>query len=153
MECSLLYKSRPPQNVEEIHNEYIFANKFVCSNNKPLKLIDFRGIHESLKELTVKSIINDNGHFLTLGEIKERLKWNISIYDYNIIRSSIPTKWKRKISDNVPSMNLYSNITVPVRGQLISLTQMKNKDIYWELIGNKEIQSIHGLTCTLFYMQ
>ena len=113
----------------------------MCSNNKPLKLIDFRGIHESLKELTVKSIINDNGHFLTLGEIKERLKWNISIYDYNIIRSSIPTEWKRKMSDNVPSMNLYSNITVPVRGQLISLTQMKNKDIYWELIGNKEIQA------------
>ena len=36
-------------------------------------------VHESLKELTVKCIINDNGHFLTLGEIKERLKWNISI--------------------------------------------------------------------------
>ena len=116
----------------------------MCSNNKPLKLIDFRGIHESLKELTVKSIINDNGHFLTLGEIKERLKWNISIYDYNIIRSSIPfpfPEWKRKMSDNVPSMNLYSKITVPVRSQLISLTQMKNKDIYWELIGNKEIQA------------
>ena len=48
--------------MEEIHNEYIFANKFVCSNNKPLKLIDFR-VHESLKELTVKCIINDNGHF------------------------------------------------------------------------------------------
>ena len=63
MECWLLFKSRPPQNVEEIPNEYIFANKFVCSNNKPLKLIDFRGIHESLEELTVKSIINDNGHF------------------------------------------------------------------------------------------
>ena len=45
------------------------------------------------------------------------------------------------MSDNVPSMNLYSNITVPVRGQLISLMQMKNKDIYWELIGNKEIQA------------
>ena len=73
--------------MEEIHNEYTFANKVVCSNNKPLKLIDFRGVHESLKELRVKCIINDNGHFLTLGEIKERLKWNISIYDYNIIRS------------------------------------------------------------------
>ena len=66
MECWLLFKSRPPQNVEEIQNEYIFANKFVCSNNKPLKLIDFIGVHESLKELTVKCIINDNGHFLTL---------------------------------------------------------------------------------------
>ena len=41
------------------------------------------------------------------------------------------------MSDNVPNMNLYSNITVPVRGQLIRLMQMKNKDIYWELIGNK----------------
>ena len=97
--------------------------------NKPLKLIRFRGVHESLKELTVKCIINDNGHFLTLGEIKERLKWNISIYDYNIIRSSLPTEWKRKMSDNVPSMNLYSNITVPVKGQLISLTQMKKRHI------------------------
>ena len=48
---------------------------------------------------------------------------------------------KRKMSDNIPSMNLYSNTTVPVRGQLISLTQMKNKDIYWELIRNKEIQA------------
>ena len=141
MECWLLFKSRPPQNVEEIHNEYIFANKFVCSNNKPLKLMDFRGVHQSLKELTVKCIINDNGRFLTLGEIKERLKWNISIHDHNIIQSSLPTEWKRKMLDNLPSMNLYSNITVSVRGQLISLMQMKNKDIYWELIGNKEIQA------------
>ena len=106
--------------MEEIHNEYIFANKFVCSNNKTLKLVDFRGVHESLKELTVKCIINDNGHFLTLGEIKEWLKWNISIFEYNIIRSPLPTEWKRKMSDNVPSMNLYSNITLPVRGQLIT---------------------------------
>ena len=45
------------------------------------------------------------------------------------------------MSDNAPGMNLYSNITVPVRGQLISLTQMQNKGIYWELIGNKEIQA------------
>ena len=120
MECWLLFKSRPPQNVEEIHNEYIFANKFVCSNNKPLKLMDFRRVHQSLKELTVKCIINDNGRFLTLGEIKERLKWNISIHDYNIIQSSLPTEWKRKMLDNLPSMNLYSNITVSVRGQLIS---------------------------------
>ena len=73
--------------------------------------------------------------------MKERLKWNISVYDYNIIRSSLPTEWKRKMSDNVPSINLYSNNTVQIKGQLISVTQMKNKDIYLELIGNKEIQA------------
>ena len=51
MECRLLFKSQPPQNVEEIHNEYIFANKFVCSNNKPLKHIDFRGVHGWLQQI------------------------------------------------------------------------------------------------------
>ena len=113
----------------------------MCSNNKTLKIKDFRGLHNSIKELTEKCIVNDNGHFLTLGEIKEWLKWNISIYDYNIIRSSFPAQWQRKMSNKVHSMNLYRNITVIIRGQLISLTQMKNKDIHWELIGNEEIQA------------
>ena len=45
------------------------------------------------------------------------------------------------MSDNAPCMNLYSNIAVPVRGQPISLTQIENKHIYWELIGSKELQA------------
>ena len=84
----------------------------------------------------------DNRQSLTLGEMKEWLKWN-SIFDYNIVQSSLTKELKSK---NVRQdtyefiyMNLYT-ITVTIRGQLFSLTQMKNKDIYWELIGNEEIQ-------------
>ena len=140
LECWILFKNQSPQNVEEIHNEYVFYNKFVCSNNKPLKLANFRGAQDSLNELTLKGIINDNGLFLSIHELRERLNWNISIYDYNIIKSSIPIIWKQHILNKTPSMHVYGNITVRIRGQLINLAQVQNKDIYWELMANKDLQ-------------
>ena len=141
LECWFTLKNRAPQNLEEIQNEYIFSNQYICSNNIPLEQKNFRGAGDNLKDLTLKCIVNDNGKFLTIPEIKERLNWNISIYDYNIIRSSIPKKWTQQMLNRKPSMNVHSNITVSIKGILTNLARAKNKDIYWELIGNRKVEA------------
>ena len=67
----------------------------------------------------------DNRQSLTLGEMKEWLKWN-SIFDYNIVQSSLPTELKskniRQGTYGFMYVNLYT-ITVTIRGQLFNTNE------------------------------
>ena len=130
-------KSRPPKNIEEIQNEYIFNNMHINSRARPLEYIEFKIEKKVAINIQVKNLLDDEGRFLDFQAAKKRLQWNICIFNYNRILSAIPSLWKKKLKGSSTSMNMYNEVVIRVRKSLIDITELTNKDIYWEIIDEK----------------
>ncbi len=60
----------------------------------------------------IKDIINDDGHFLSLGEIHNRYGNCISLMQYNSLKACIPTNWKQMLKDNTVTKNKKCKILI-----------------------------------------
>ena len=86
--------------------------------------------------------MDNTSHLLNLQQAKNKIKWNISIFSYNIITQAIPKDWKKKMKGNPRSMNLYSDFHVRIKNNLVTFEDISNKDFCWEMIHWKEPSSI-----------
>ena len=84
-----------PKNANEITDELIFNNKFICSGGEPLKMKKLRITDKKLEELTVGGMVSNIGEILTLEQFCPKYDTNIDALTYNKITSSIPGKWKK----------------------------------------------------------
>ena len=136
LECWQHVKCRPPESIEEIYQEYLFDNMFICSNNKPLDYQHFKLCKDKSKDIMIKSLFNNTGGQITYQELNQRLNWNISIYSYNLIYAAIPRNWKQKLKGWSPTMNMYNKVYLRIKGSLIDLNKISNKDTYYKLLEN-----------------
>ena len=138
LECWQSIKNRPPVGVEEIINEYIFDNIYICSNNIPLSAKSFKLSKLSTKNIKVKDLISINGKMQNHTQVKEKTKWNISILNYNIICSAIPNSWLRKLTNLSGNIKIQNEVTIRIKHRLMNLSNVNNKALYWEIIGNNK---------------
>ena len=61
LNCWLLAKCTEPINTDEIYEEYLFHNNFICSNKKVLNVNQFKLNRENNKDIKLKSLFNEDG--------------------------------------------------------------------------------------------
>ena len=71
-------------------------------------------------------------------QVKEKTKWNISILNYNIICSAIPNSWLRKLTNLSGNIKIQNEVTIRIKHRLMNLSNVNNKALYWEIIGNNK---------------
>ena len=137
LHCWHQAKCTSPNSVDEIYEEYLFDNMYICSNGKPLDLKQFKLNKAKNKDLKVKSLFDSNGGQINFLGLKQNLHWNISIFSYNLIYSAIPKAWKRKIRGFKPPENVHSEFYLRIKGSLTNLNSISNKDLYSEILTYK----------------
>ena len=137
LRCWHIVKCSQPKGVDEIYEEYLFDNMFICSNDKPLDLKQFKLNKEKNKDVKLKSLFDSAGGQINFVELKHKLQWNISIFSYNLIYSAIPKTWKRNLRGYQPSENVHSKLYLRIKGSLIDLNHVSNQDLYSEILTHK----------------
>ena len=126
-----------PWSIEEIMNEYIFDNKYISCNGKPLDHKLFKRSTILSDDLRLKSLLDNNGHIQTFQQLKHKFDWKLNIHMYNTLIASIPKLWKQKLKGSPPSMNMQSEIYISRKGHLLSIAEVSNQQLYLELLRNE----------------
>jgi exonuclease III len=113
--------SRPPENVENILDEFIWYNKKILIAKKPIYYIQWH--KKGIKR--IYDIIKLNGTFYTPNELSVRYGFHIDLMMYNSIISAVPKEWKKVIRDS----NLNTFIPSPEDRILVKLGNIY-KDIF-----------------------
>ena len=121
LKCWQKIKCRPPSSIEEIMNEYIFDNKYISCNGKPLDHKLFKSSTILSDDLRLNSLLDNNGHIQTFQQLKHKFDWKLNIHMYNTLITSIPKLWKQKLKGSPPSMNMQSEIYISRKGHLLSI--------------------------------
>ena len=137
LKCWQKIKCRPPSSIEEIMNEYIFDNKYISCNGKPLDHKLFKSSTILSDDLRLKSLLDNNGHIQTFQQLKHKFDWKLNIHMYNTLITSIPKLWKQKLKGSPPSMNMQSEIYISRKGHLLSIAEVSNQQLYLELLRNE----------------
>ena len=87
----LKLKTKPPNNLNEILNEYIFLNTFTKIGNRSI-LPSHLGLRpsKSLMNLKIKDLLNNNGKLIFPKDLKEK-KWKMNtftVYKLTIVSNS-----------------------------------------------------------------
>ena len=123
--------------VGEIFNEFVFNNKFIVSNEKPLQLHQFKITDTKLNDLVIQEMVNDNGHFYSLNQLNNAYHINLDKLGYNRILSAIPTKWKTILKHEKKTKYKGTKTpTILLKGRYCQVTKINNKAWYWVAASN-----------------
>ena len=132
LECWEEFHGTEPNSVEDICNELIFDNKFICSDNDPLKPNRLNLPNsEIVQNLKIYDLINVDGKLLIQDQFYIKCHIALDNLSYNKIVSSIPRSWKEKLKLKREPIVIYEDVTVRARGALKQLSKINNKSMYW----------------------
>ena len=117
------YKKSPVVTLPDVLKEFIWNNKFMCINGKPLlrKKVLKKGF------LTVRDTLSDEGKLKSWGTLQN---YNLTGAEYFVLMSvfdAIPLEWKTLLKDmpnNLLRNNECHDNTFPT----------SSKEVYWDLI-------------------
>ena len=97
LDCWFKIKTKPPNNLNGIPNEYVFLNTFIFGNRSILPSHLGLRPSESLVNLKIKDLLNNNGKLMSSKDVMEKKKWKINIMYINSLLSAIPRFWTAEI--------------------------------------------------------
>ena len=137
LHCWFNFKSNPPNNINEILNEYIFLNKYVQIGHKSI-LPSRLGLEssEALMDIKIKDFLNSHGKFMSPEDINNTRKWKVNILHLNSLLSAIPRTWVAKVEKTNDIYKEIPRFTVMIRNCQKQISKLKSQDIYWEQLKN-----------------
>ena len=117
-DCWQEFYTTPPNTLSEIYDEFIFENKYICSDNKPLQARELKLLDKETQDLVMGDILTIQGQILKFDEFREKTGLDIDTMSYNKIISAIPTQWKEKMKDKtIPDLNKRKVPRITVKGK------------------------------------
>ena len=136
-DCWNTFYCKEANTVDEIFNEYVFNNKFIISDDKPLQLHQFKITDTNLKDLVLQEIVQDNGHFYSLNQINDKYNTKLDELRYNRILSAIPNTWKTIIKhEKKTKFKVSKNPAILYKGRYTEVTKINSKVLYWMIASN-----------------
>ena len=93
-------KNNPPEDLENIFNEYFFLNSRVTINGSYIHPKDL-GLDNDLLDLKTVDLLNKEKKFTTAEELRVRLELSINIINIYSLLDAIPKQWKFIINNEV----------------------------------------------------
>ena len=133
LECWGKFHGDEPCTVEEVCNEFIFNNKLICSNNKPLQVELLKLPNTRIfKNMSINDILGNEGDILYVEQFC--MKYNTCIdtnTSYNRMTAAIPKSWKEILKLRINPVTIHKTTTIRARGKLKDVTKVSNKALYW----------------------
>ncbi len=132
-------------NLNTILNEYILYNKNITVGNKMINK-EFLNSNEAIN-MKMWDLLDENGTFVNLNNLSEKLGKNIDELEYLSIKSAIPLKWKNKFRKRDMKINfnredlLVIQSTLPKiynKNKTRNIIKSTSKEIYWIIIEQKQ---------------
>ena len=128
-----------PINYNETVNQFIIFNKSIIINKKPLSPSFFKSNDEkNIFNIKILNMLNQQNTFVDVREFNNNNNTNISILEYNALKSCIPGSWKKIFiqKNNVAqNQSLEPSLLIGTIKKKISI--IKSKELYNCLIMNK----------------
>ena len=135
LECWGEFHGDEPFTVEEVCNEFIFNNKFICSNNKPLQVELLKLPNTRIfKDMSINDILGNEGDILSIEQFCMKYDTFIDTLSYNRMTAAIPKSWKEILKLRQNPVTIHKTTTIRARGKLKDVTKVSNKALYWIVI-------------------
>ena len=132
LECWGEFHGDEPCTVEEICSEFIFNNKFICSNNKPLQVELLKLPNTRIfKDMSINDILENKGDILSPEQFCIKYDTFIDTLSYNRMTAAIPKLWKEILKLKINPVTIHKTTTIRTRGRLKDVTKVSNKALYW----------------------
>ena len=129
------YYVKPPDSAEDIYNEHIFDNQYICANGKPLQAKLFKIPGTESKNLVIADILSQNGIFIDINYFNLKFNAEVDVMNFNRLKSAIPISWKEKIKyQSKPNIPRHLNLKVKVKGRNVDFLKINNKALYWTVL-------------------
>ena len=148
-DCWYLIKNCKPSTRNEILNEYILYNKFIKKGGKCLDVTILRDKEAHMK-LKLADIIDLNGKILDYENLIKKIPLKVTVLDYYGLINAIPKQWLKTLSSKHSTEGV-QHISLHINGVLKLMCNIKNQDIYWELMSTTvELPTAVNIWCDLF---
>jgi hypothetical protein len=127
----------PGDDPFKLRREILWHNKAIMIRGKE---IYYKKWHEK-GILILHDIVNENGDFKELEILKDEFGINISVMEYNSLKSSIPSPWRKALKKmRIPKEAISGEelLFLDCSNRLLALSIAKNCDAYWELVSKKQ---------------
>jgi hypothetical protein len=124
-----------------IRNQWLWLNKQIMVNNIPIRWDEWHNHGINI----IHDIVHENGTFLSALEINDKYHYPCDIFEYNSLKDAIPLKWRLAIKGTIiPSgaISATQDVYLKIGKNLKHISQITNKEIYWILVRNVQIQPI-----------
>ena len=134
-------KESPDNDPFNIRREILWCNKEIKIQKKEVLYREWlnKGI------ITIHDILQENGDFRTEKSLETEFGFKIDTMMFNGLKAAIPCKWKRCVKTMKIGKHVISNCEQPFvkcDNKLLALGIATNKDVYWELVRQKQVKPI-----------
>ena len=128
-----------PKSYKEITNQYILYNKLLKINKKCILPAFFKGEDPSnIPNIRILNLLSPQNTFLSIKDFNEYNQTNITILEYNALKSCIPPLWKKTFLQNNNTIEIHSTEpTVTIRNLKRTITKTTSKELYQYMILHK----------------
>jgi hypothetical protein len=134
-------KEKPDDDPFNIRREILWCNKEIKIQKKEIIYREWleKGI------ITIHYILAEDGEFKTKQSLEEEFDIKIDTMMFNSLKAALPNKWKRCVKTMKINKQAISNQEQPFvkcNNRLLALGIATNKDVYWELVRQKQIKPV-----------
>ena len=133
LKCWFNFKSKSPESLQDILNEYIFFNRYVTINSNLIHLKDV-GLNDSDLALKVIDLLNQNNNLMTGEELRSQPNWNSNILHINSLLAAIPKVWRAKINNNTFIFQGIPCFRLVINKSIIPISKVTSRKVYWDIL-------------------
>jgi hypothetical protein len=125
----------------DVRKQCIWLNENIQINNTPFKWNTWRekGIN------IIHDILDHKGDFLTPANFEQKYNFKCDFMNYNALKDAIPKEWRKLVkTTQIPADAIQFNqdTHIKIGKKSKNINSIKNKEIYWTLINDIQIESI-----------
>ena len=117
------------KTASDVRKQVLWYNKEILIENKPAvyRTLYVNGI------VYINDILDNTGNFLELDILSRKFNVNLTIMKYNSLKDAIPKTWRNLVKQS-HTIDILPVIVICINNVRKSLTNVCNRDIYWELV-------------------
>ena len=126
-------KNKPPENLQNILNEYLFFNNQITINKSHIHPKEL-GLDIDLINLKIVDLLDSEKKLATAENLRARPEWNTNIINIYSLLDAIPKYWKLKINNVTCKYTAIPKFSLILNNRVTEITRITSRKVYSELI-------------------
>ena len=122
LECWYKIKTRKPETVQEIGNEYVFFNNFIVFDGVPIRP-EMVGVENKFSELKLCQMLNSEGKLLSAHTLHGILNSKATIFHIQSLIAAIPKEWRTKVENQLVAVREFPYFCIWSNNKLKELSK------------------------------
>ena len=136
LKCWFDFKSKSPESLQDMLNEYVFFNLYVTINSNLIHPKDL-GLNECYLNLKIIDLLNQRNNLMTCEELGSQPNWNTNILHTNSLLAAIPKTWKSKINSSTLKFQGTPCFSLVINKCITPIAKVTSRKVYWDMVQGK----------------